>query len=305
MNKKPSCFTVVISLDLAAKLEGDLLQQGFEIAKPPYTLFSAKKKGVSCTLYESGKLTVQGKEMGPFIEFYLEPEILGNFNFFHPEANLDLTPRIGMDEAGKGDFFGPLCIAALFANAEGIKHLSKMGVRDSKRLGDDAIVKMASEIRQNYMFSIIRLFPKTYNNLYLKFKNLNRLLAWAHTTALSEVVHKTNCRKAILDQFAFPDLMEKMVQQKKIDVELEQRTKGENDIVVAGASILARAAFVEGIENLEKEYQVTLPKGASAKVIVFGKKIVDQFGADFLGNVAKTHFKTMENIKTSRLEKNE
>ena len=113
---KTSCFTANIPLELADKIKQDLIQQGFEIQKPPYTLFSAKKKGISCTLYESGKLTVQGKERGPFIEFYLEPEILKEFRFSHPEAHVDQTPHIGMDEAGKGDFFGPLCISALYSH---------------------------------------------------------------------------------------------------------------------------------------------------------------------------------------------
>src|ERR1700730_9538190 len=111
----PATFTAKIDLKLADKIKNDLIEQGFEISRPPYTVFAAKKTGISCTLYESGSLTVQGKEMQHFIEFYLEPEILQEFQFSHPEAHLDTTPHIGMDEAGKGDFFGPLCVAAVFA----------------------------------------------------------------------------------------------------------------------------------------------------------------------------------------------
>ncbi len=111
----------------------------------PLAIFSAKKKGISCTLYESGTLTVQGKEMGPFMEFYLEPEILQNFKYTHPLAHIDLKAHIGMDEAGKGDYFGPLCVAALFADVDGIKKLADMKVRDSKKISDDGILKMASK----------------------------------------------------------------------------------------------------------------------------------------------------------------
>src|SRR5437899_709139 len=118
---KPACFSTKIDLSLKEKLQSDLESQGFEISHPPYTLFSAKKKGISCTLYESGSLTVQGKDKEEFIEFYLEPEILKEFKFSNPEVHLDLTDRMGLDEAGKGDFFGPLCIAAVFANGEMIK----------------------------------------------------------------------------------------------------------------------------------------------------------------------------------------
>ncbi len=145
---KSSCFTAKIDIKLASKLEEDLKGQGFELSKPPYTIFSAKKKGVSCTLYESGSLTVQGSEMEAFIEFYLEPEILREFRFSHPEAHLDLTPHIGMDEAGKGDFFGPLCIASVYADGEGIKKLQQMGVRDSKRISDESIHKLAKGIKR-------------------------------------------------------------------------------------------------------------------------------------------------------------
>ncbi|HLB52998.1 MAG TPA: ribonuclease HIII [Chlamydiales bacterium] len=296
MTQKSNSFTAEVSLDIAKKLEHDLIEQGFEISHPPYTIFSAKKKGVSCSLYQSGKLLVQGKEMSQFIEFYLEPEILGQFHFSHPEAHLDVKPRIGMDEAGKGDFFGPLCVAALFANEEGIKFLRKLGVKDSKKMKDDQIRKIASEIKTHFQHTIVRLFPKTYNSLYVKFKNLNRLLAWAHTTALGELSHKTGCKDAILDQFAYPELMEKMLKEKKLEVALLQRTKGESDLVVAGASILARAAFVEGIELLEKEWECVLPKGASRLVVEAGKKLFRQFDSEFFTQVAKTHFKTMEEI---------
>src|SRR5579864_6497505 len=116
-------FVATIDIALADKLREDLSSQGFEFTKPPYTLFSAQKKGVSCILYTSGKLTVQGKDKDDFIAFYLEPEILQKLAYTHPELGVDLTPRIGIDEAGKGDFFGTLCIAGVQADEEGVKKL--------------------------------------------------------------------------------------------------------------------------------------------------------------------------------------
>ena len=224
---KVSCFTAKVNLSLAPKLENDLREQGFELSKPPYTVFAAKKKGVSCTLYESGSLTVQGSEMQAFIEFYLEPEILQEFRFSHPEAHLDLTPHIGMDEAGKGDFFGPLCIAAVYADSEGIKKLQEMGVRDSKKLSDETIHKLAKGIRASFSYTVIRLFPLKYNELHAKFKNLNRLLGWAHASSLGDLVEKTGCRKALLDKFAEDYVVENFLKQKKIEVALTQKnTRG-------------------------------------------------------------------------------
>jgi ribonuclease HIII len=296
---KTSCFSVKIDLRLAPKLEEDLKDQGFEIKKLPYTLFSAKKKGISCTLYDSGSLVVQGKEMQPFIEFYLEPEILKEFKFSHAAALLDLTPRIGMDEAGKGDFFGPLCVAAVYADAEGIQKLQELGAKDSKRFSDDAILKLAQKIRNTCAYTVIRLFPQKYNELYARFKNLNRMLAWAHAAALGDLSTKTGCRKALLDQFADPHVMQNALKQKKIEIDFQQKVRAEEDLVVAAASILARAAFLEGMKQLSDEYEFPLPKGASAAVIKAAEKMIAKFGPEVLHKIAKTHFKTAAQLNAN------
>lgn len=293
---KSSCFTAQIDLALAPKLERDLKEQGFTFSQPPYTLFSAKKANLSCTLYQSGKLTVQGKEKDSFIEFYLEPEILKEFRFSHPEVHLNLVPHIGMDEAGKGDFFGPLCIAALYADSDGIKKLHEMGVRDSKSFSDDSILKLAPKIRAAFLYTVIRLFPEKYNELYGKFKNLNRLMGWAHVAALGDVSTKSGCKDAILDQFAEKGVVERALKQKKLELNLEQKVRGEADLVVAGASILARAAFLEGMKRLSEEVGMELPKGASAAVVQAARRLVGRDGPDILKKVAKTHFKTTAQV---------
>jgi len=290
--QKAACFSTTIDLKLKDKLQADLREQEFEFSHPPYTLFSAKKKGISCTLYESGKLVVQGKDKGPFIEFYLEPEILKEFKFSHPVAHVDQEPRIGMDESGKGDFFGPLCIAALYADEAGIQQLVEWGVQDSKNLSDSTVLKLAKKIRASFIFTVIRLFPLKYNELYAKFNSLNRLMAWAHTAALGELSKKTGCKTAILDQFADKSLVDLQVAKLKLGIELEQRTKGESDVVVAGASILARAAFVEGLEKMHQEHGMEFPKGASSLVKKAAREYINRHGREALAHVAKTHFKT-------------
>ncbi len=288
-----SCFSAKIDPSLKEKLENDLKEQGFVLTRPSHTFFSAKKKGVSCTFYESGSFTVQGKEMQEFIEFYLEPEVLKKLTFSHPEIDLDLTPHIGLDEAGKGDFFGPLCVAAVYADKEGIIQLQKMGVKDSKNFSDAAIQTLAKKIRSEYAYTVIRLFPQKYNELYAKFKNLNRLLGWTHVAALGDLSQKTGCKKALLDQFANKNVVLQLMKQKKLEVDLEQKVRGESDLVVAAASILARDGFLDGMQKLSEEIGVTLPKGASSSVVKTGKKLFAMQGEELLKKVAKTHFKTM------------
>ncbi|NGX38008.1 MAG: Ribonuclease HIII [Chlamydiae bacterium] len=288
-----NAFVTKIDLALEDKLRNDLLDQGFEISKPPYTVFAAKKKGVSCTLYTSGKLMVQGKDKKDFISFYLEPEILKDLSFTHPETMIDATARIGIDEAGKGDFFGPLCVGGVYASEEGVQKLLEFGVRDSKRMNDNAIIIMASKIRSHFPHSIVRLYPQKYNELYNKFKNLNSLLAWGHATAIEELIENTGCKNVIIDQFASEHVVENALKRKKVEVALTQRHYGEEDPVVAAASILSRAAFVEGIDTLSKMAGTRLPKGASAQVIAAGKQILAKQGMDMLEKLCKLHFKTL------------
>ncbi len=284
-----------MDLKLKNQLHKDLIDQGFTLTTPAYTFFSAKKKGISCTLYTSGKLMVQGKEMDEFIRFYLEPQILQALTYSNPEP-IDISEHIGVDEAGKGDFFGPLCVAAVYANEEKIKALVSLGVRDSKTISDPAVIALSSKIKAICPHALVVLKPKTYNQLYARFQNLNRLLAWGHATAIAELVEKTHCRKVVIDQFANESVVLDALKQKKLDLELTQRHRAESDLVVAASSILARAAFLQGLDNLSQLYKIQLPKGASKEVIRVGKAFCAQHSSSLLEEVAKLHFKTLQEI---------
>jgi ribonuclease HIII len=294
MSTPPSspCFVTVIDLSLADKLLQGLKNQGFELSTPPHTIFSGKKKGISCTLYQSGKLTVQGKDKNEFIQFYLEPEILGTFKFGYEALDIDPTPRIGVDESGKGDFFGPLCIAGVYASGEDVTKLHSLGVRDSKALSDTTILKIAKEIRSHYVHHVVRIGPEKYNELYAKFKNLNHLLAWGHATVIENLAQKSGCNHATIDQFAAEHVVETALKRKGLSIDLKQRHRGEEDLVVAAASILAREAFLDGLEKLEKEFEIPLPKGASQATVKAGKALVAKYGSGVLSKTSKTHFKT-------------
>lgn len=294
------CFVAQINLSLAEKLKQDLINQGFELSSPAYTLFQAKKSGISLTLYTSGKLTVQGKDKHEFLTYYLEPEILGSLSYSYPLEKISMNPRIGIDEAGKGDFFGPLCIGGIFANGENeIKQMIKLGVKDSKRLSDPKIILIAKDLKKHFATSVIRIFPQRYNELYHQFKNLNSLLAWGHSAAIENLVTKTGCKEVIIDQFASEWVVENALKKKGLSVALTQRHKGEEDPVVAAASILARAAFVEGLEEMEREHGLSLPKGVNSDVKKAAKKALSHYGREILQKIAKMHFKTSQEILNS------
>ncbi|MBA3958541.1 MAG: ribonuclease HIII [Parachlamydiaceae bacterium] len=292
MSNKPNHFVSTIDLGLADKLRADLISQGFELSTPQYTLFAAKKPGLSCTLYQSGKLMVQGKEMASFLEFYLEPEILKNVSFSYPDVGVDDTARIGIDESGKGDFFGPLCVAGVYASGADIARLKTLGVRDSKVINDTNIRKIGKAISADYAHHVVRINPLKYNELYLQFGNLNLLLGWGHATTIEQLIQKTGCHNVIIDQFAAEHVVINALKRKKLSVSLHQRHRGEEDLVVAAASILARQAFLEGLERLKEEIGVELPKGASAATIATGRALVKKYGPEVLNQVGKLHFKT-------------
>jgi len=295
--KKSSIFVVEIDTSLAGKLQQDLASQDFVISQPEYTLFSAKKGKLSITLYKSGKLTVQGKDSPEFIEFYLEPEILKTFQHSRPAAYTDYTPRIGVDESGKGDFFGPLVIASVYGDEKTIPELLSLGVKDSKTLRDPTIMQLAKKIKEKVPCDVIRIMPLKYNELYAKFGNLNSLLAWGHAQAISNLVLETGCKRAIIDQFASEHVVKNALHKKHQDIDLTQRHKGEEDVVVAAASILARDGFIGSLGLMEKTFGLPFPKGASSLTVKAAQEFANKLGKMRLREVAKVHFKTYNEIQ--------
>ncbi|MDH4186582.1 MAG: ribonuclease HIII [Nitrospira sp.] len=204
--------------------------------------------------------------------------------------------RIGIDESGKGDYFGPLVIAAVFVDATTQSELTLMNVRDSKKISDDRILEMAPDIRMICPNSMVTIGPQRYNELYAKIRNLNHLLAWGHAKALETLLEKVSCGRAIADQFGNERLIQNALQEKGRTIILEQRHKAESDLAVAAASILARAEFLLRLKRLSEEIGTTLPKGASSAVELAGRMIVKKHGEARLGSVAKLHFKTTRAI---------
>jgi ribonuclease HIII len=212
----------------------------------------------------------------------------------------DLFPaekgHIGTDESGKGDYFGPLVIAGVFALDEQEPVLRELGVRDSKTFSDNRAREMAEIIKQGYKHSVVTIGPERYNELYANLRNLNRILAWGHSRVIENILGEVNCRLAITDQFGDRLYVLNALMKKGKHIELIQKTKAEEDMAVAAASILARAEFLKRLYFLSQDVGLDLPKGSSPLAEEAGVKLVKQHGLEILNKVAKKHFKLTERI---------
>lgn len=299
-------YTALIQHKDVEKLRGILLERGFELGMKPYTYYNAKKEKLNVAVYEKGpKVFVQGRDTEDFVKFILEPEILGvaklgNEEVLEPEM---FSPHFGVDESGKGDYFGPLVIAGVYTDRDIARRLIDLGVTDSKKIANDKKIKvLADAIRgvAGVAYETIVLKPEKYNELYAKFKNLNRLLAWGHARVIASLAEqRPACRRTLSDQFARAQVLELALRQQGATVEhlqLQQRTKGESDVAVAAASILAREAFVGWIQRASDAGKVTLPLGAGPHVLDAAREVIARHGTDILPKVAKLHFKTTQQI---------
>lgn len=279
-----------------------LSEQGFEFREVPYAHYGAQKTKLTINAYQSGKLLVQGKGAKEFVEFTLEPMVLGEAKLGYDEVHNPemFEPHLGIDESGKGDFFGPLVIAGAYVNRDLAKTLMSMGVKDSKQITSDKKAQdLAEEIKKllGHRWNVITINPTKYNELYEKFKNLNRLLAWGHATVIENLLTAVpDCPRALSDQFANPLLIQRALKERGKGIELQQRTKAESDIAVAAASILARGEFITRLQKLGEGVKTPLPKGASAQVKAIGRKLAAELGAEGLRSVAKEHFRTFNEV---------
>ncbi|MEG0426350.1 MAG: ribonuclease HIII [Akkermansia sp.] len=295
--------------------------KGYETKSVPYSQYSYKAPGLSVTVYEKqNKLMLQGKNAAEFIEFTLEPEILGQsmFDRFSEQQEVsddtqvqnintiagmkrgEFSPHFGIDESGKGDYFGPLVIAGVYTDEMIAKALIKIGVCDSKLVSNSSqIRRLAAGIRSTpgVAYQIVSIGPERYNEMYASFRNLNHLLAWGHTRVIEGLLEKVPaCPRSLSDQFAHASVLKRALAQKKLTIQLDQRTKAESDVAVAAASILARERFVNWMDEASTAGKVKLPLGASKQVVTAGREFIRVHGVDMLDKVAKLHFKTTQQV---------
>jgi ribonuclease HIII len=294
----------------ADRLRALLVERGWRFESREYTLFFAQKEKLTVAVYEKGpKLVVQGKGTEEFVQFTLEPEVLGEARLGYEEVHSPemFAPHFGIDESGKGDFFGPLVIAGAFVDPAIARTFLNSGIQDSKRIGSDQRIReLAALVRETpgMSVSVVMIGPSKYNELYAKFGNLNALLAWGHARVIENLLdQRPDCPRALSDQFANPRLIKRALMKKGRGILLEQRTKAESDPAVAAASILARERFIDWLRSSGKEFGRELPRGASAQVKTVAAELVAVHGPAVLTRVAKTHFKTAAEIAPAHFGK--
>lgn len=295
-------FTTMLTDAQAGRLESILEEKGFEKREVPYARFSFAGPSVLVTVYEKkNKLLLQGKGTDEFIEFTLEPQVTGILSI--PEEAAEVGnggAHFGIDESGKGDYFGPLVVAGVYVDSRIGAALRKLGVCDSKLVSTSARIRsLADGIRKapGIRFHLVSIGPERYNQLYSEFKNLNRFLAWGHATVIEGLAAKVpDCPMALSDQFANPFVLRRALAAKKLSIRLEQRVRAESDVAVAAASILARERFVNWMDAAGDAAGMKLPLGASVQVVTAARQLVALHGEEMLAKVAKMHFKTTQNV---------
>ncbi|MCL4181279.1 MAG: ribonuclease HIII [Verrucomicrobia bacterium] len=295
-------YTAVLSEAEADRLERHLRGHDFAFRTVPHARFAAERDRTNVVYYASGKLVVQGRGTQEFVEFVLEPQILrravvGYESVLNPDL---LLPRIGIDESGKGDFFGPLCVAGVYVNAGIVAKWTEAGVRDSKAIGSDRRIKELAELIRatpGAAVEVVAIGNEAYNRLHLSLRNVNSILAWGHARVLENLLRRMPTMKpppvrAVSDQFAASKrTVERALMELGRQIELVQRHKAESDLAVAAASIVARHEFVRRLAALGRELELELPKGAGATANEAAVRLVERHGVGALRRAAKLHFR--------------
>lgn len=208
----------------------------------------------------------------------------------------DIWPIIGVDESGKGDFFGPLVIAGVLVEKSQLPAMAELEVRDSKTISDNKILAIAERIKKLCLHNLVVINPEKYNQLYGKIRNLNKLLGWGHAKVIENILAEGKAEAALSDKFGHERFIIDNLQEEGRKIKMIQRVRGEAHPAVAAASILARAEFLRRMAMMSSYYQLEFPRGASAKVDQAGRGLVKSSGRDILVKVAKVHFKNYQKI---------
>jgi len=293
-------YTYPLTPDEQRRL-GDLVREdALRSLDVPHTFFAVQAQDCTVALYRSGKCLIQGKGAADFVRYQLEPRVLQRAeldyqDILHPDRR---RARIGVDESGKGDFFGPLVIAAAYADDPLVDAMEALNVRDSKRITSDAVaMELGKKLREllGKRYSLVTIGPRAYNRLYAKMRSVNTILAWGHARAIENLLEvQPDCPLAISDQFGSKQQVERALMKRGRRIELIQRHRAESDLAVAAASILAREGFLRALLEMKRNHNAPIPKGASSAVVHAAQDLVRRNGPTVLLDLAKCHFKTTD-----------
>lgn len=298
-------YSIQLSRDEAVALQKQLAARpDFRSATREYADFCFETDQVNVAFYpKKGRLLIQGRGAEDFVHSVLQLDPVAKAPSMSSTlpALVDTTPHFGIDESGKGDYFGPLVVAGVYTDERCAAELVRLGCRDSKTIPDDRKIRaIAEKIKQTagVVCEVICIGPRRYNELYAEIGNLNRLLAWGHARVIAALHEKVpTCPRALSDQFANEWVLKRALGQRHIPVQLEQRTKAESDVAVAAASILARARFVQWMQQTAAASQCPMPLGCSPHVTRAARHFVATHGRERLQDVAKLHFKVTQNLQ--------
>lgn len=277
---------------------------------PPYAVFQADTGDTIVTLYESGKAMFQGVsadiEAGMWESIRKDKD---NIDYFmdtkdtkiKKEDQVDIPSDIasvGSDEVGTGDYYGPIVVTASFVSKDNIPFLTELGVRDSKKLSDEQILKIVPKIIKKIPYKTIMLSNKEYNDNYGKDMNMNKIKAVLHNKVLTEMVKDNDYDYIVVDQFE----LEKSYYNHLSDVPNPLKgitfiTKAEDKCLsVAVSSLISRYIFIKEMDKLGDKYGIFLPKGANYYVEDVGIKLVNKYGEKILHDIAKLNFSNTDRI---------
>jgi len=245
--------------------------------KTEYELLRIKDGKISIVVYTSGKVVHNGsKESQQVIDAILKKE---QYDYI-----------LGSDEAGKGEWYGPLVVEGVALTPDFIIECRRMGVRDSKSIAKQQLLNLAQKlVKKKFPRKLVILKPEVYNSKYKEFqnegKNLNDMLAWAHSAAIKDLLKeiKFNNAKVVIDKFDFQKTEYRLAGVDRTNLEIIQKTKGESEISVALASIIAKYIFENEVDKLNKKYKIDLRKTKPADI-----------EPKILPLVAKLHFKNVK-----------
>ncbi|MDW8546471.1 ribonuclease HIII [Staphylococcus pseudoxylosus] len=259
-----------------------------------------KYKNTSISVYNSNKVMFQGKD-AESIASQLLPNVVpakknsGKSSISQQTIQYNRYNCIGSDEAGSGDYFGPLTVCAAYVSKKNVQILKTLGVDDSKRLTDAKIVELAEQLVTFIPHSLLTMNNDKYNEKQKAGWSQVKMKAVLHNEAIKNVTQKIDTEALdyiVIDQFAESGVYKRYaLSELPFSSKTKFETKGESkSIAIAAASIISRYAFVKHMDNLSHSAKMEVPKGASNKVDLTAAKLIERKGIAYLDSISKKHF---------------